>query len=1565
MNTLAKILFLVLTFAWINGFTQSTIFFDDFESNLGWTLNGEFEIATPSGLGGEHGNPDPISAYSGTNVLGVDLTGIGSNPGDYEANISNNAYIATTPNIDCSSFGNCHLKFQRWLGVENNSYDNARIQITNDGGSSWSTLWSNGGSTISETSWGAQDIDISTYANGNVIKIRFTIGSTDGGWQYCGWNIDDVKVEGDIIEGDDCTNAIDLSALTSPQSYTTTGYSNDFSYCSMGSSEDRIFYIDVDNGCIIDMWQSWNNYDSRHTMRYGGSCPGSTEIGCIDDNDYDHISWTNETGSTQRVYWINAGWSSSDGDFTLNWDLSCPCSTTAYSWTGAVSSDWNNSGNWYGGSVPTSSDDVIIPEACVTNWPVLNVNADCNDLTIEANAQLSCSSYNLNVYGDWANSGIFNSGTGSVYFKGNSNATLTITGSTQTILSEGFETGTTGWTLGSQPSHTEWRRQTGAPHNGSYDCASYDLDGNRDHNYYHSGTNIYVDLSRNVDLSDYSSASITYFWRCNSSSGTVNNIFSFDGTILKDDMEASGSSWHSATFSLNSYCGDYDNFMFFRMWAGSGVSGTPGLCIDDVTITGTPNVEHFNNLFIQKTGTAKLTLASSIKTKANLQISSGEFDANGYNITVAGNFTNNGTFTSGTGIAKFDGPATQTISGSSNTSFYKFIKNTSSDLVFSGSGTTITAANSFTWIDRDDKININGTNLNVIINDKVLVNMGCELDVSNGSTISIAKNFQNLGTIDLTSSTSVLKFHSNNNSYVLTEPGDTIFYDGFSTDPFAGSVWTIDQGGTDNSHRSDWRWSNGQQHAGTHDFAVMDNNGPTPYDYQWNSPADYCEAEISVDLTNYTGAILEFWWKCGGDDPAQASYDGDYGQVFVNGTAITEKLWGQQTYKKHLPISLADYAGQIITITFRFDQDGEYSGGHATSPGLCIDDILIYANCIQTLNLHDLLVSKTNNTTSTVVLCPIDANDDITVTQGILDASGNNISLEGNWTNAANTVFLPRQDTVTFDGNTNKTVDIGSTSFDNVFVNKPSATLSILNNTLDIDRDLKIFANSTLKSAGNNIEIGEDWLNYGTFTHDDNTVTFNGTSLVHPGGTTAGKRFYNVVLDGTSAVLDYNVRIENNFTITSGNWDVSTANRTMRIFGDFTCDDTFTERNGTVLLRDNGGNISFSSDATFYDLSIDKWSGTKYVTCLSNFSVTHNLTMINGGVDLKDKTIDFGTTGTLVNETNDNRVFSTDAGNTEGSGTGTITTTRTNPSGNIAGLGCEITPGSPLGITRITRGHLIHTDIDGNGHSSILKYFDIIPANNSGLNATFRFHYFHNGLYGQSENDLEMWRSTDGGSTWTNRAGTVNTGSDYVELAGIDAFSRWTLSGEDFPLPVTYLTQNNDCENNSAIIEWTTSAEINNDYFGIERSTDGINYEEIGQVIGAGNSNQINYYNFIDDNLKQDFYYYRIKQVDYNSEASYSTTFASYCKSNNSNVYITVKYNSPDIDVVLENTSIGKKYSLVFASADGKIIDKKEILSFGGQIVYSINKSTLQEGIYYIKFYNSEESFAQKVLIEH
>jgi len=172
---------------------------DGFEELTGWILNGEFEINSPQGLGGEYGNPDPASAYAGSNVLGVDLTGLGVTLGDYESDLGAHEYFAISPAIDCNEFVGVGLSFMKWLNVEHPDYDHAYICVSNDNGTTWIEVWTNS-NAITDNAWSSFNFDISEIADLNSeVRIRFSIGATDVSWQYSGWNIDDLIITGNSV----------------------------------------------------------------------------------------------------------------------------------------------------------------------------------------------------------------------------------------------------------------------------------------------------------------------------------------------------------------------------------------------------------------------------------------------------------------------------------------------------------------------------------------------------------------------------------------------------------------------------------------------------------------------------------------------------------------------------------------------------------------------------------------------------------------------------------------------------------------------------------------------------------------------------------------------------------------------------------------------------------------------------------------------------------------------------------------------------------------------------------------------------------------------------------------------------------------------------------------------------------------------------------------------------------------------------------------------------------------------------------------------------------------------
>lgn len=94
--------------------------------------------------------------------------------------------------------------------------------------------------------------------------------------------------------------------------------------------------------------------------------------------------------------------------------------------------------------------------------------------------------------------------------------------------------------------------------------------------------------------------------------------------------------------------------------------------------------------------------------------------------------------------------------------------------------------------------------------------------------------------------------------------------------------------------------------------------------------------------------------------------------------------------------------------------------------------------------------------------------------------------------------------------------------------------------------------------------------------------------------------------------------------------------------------------------------------------------------------------------------------------------------------------------------------------------------------------------------------------------------------------------------------------GSPSPLPVQLTEFSGKAEGNVNRLDWTTASEVNCDYFDVEESSDGFNYTTCGSMRGAGNSTQLSYYAFIDENPFPGATYYRLKQVDYDGQYHYS-----------------------------------------------------------------------------------------------
>lgn len=106
----------------------------------------------------------------------------------------------------------------------------------------------------------------------------------------------------------------------------------------------------------------------------------------------------------------------------------------------------------------------------------------------------------------------------------------------------------------------------------------------------------------------------------------------------------------------------------------------------------------------------------------------------------------------------------------------------------------------------------------------------------------------------------------------------------------------------------------------------------------------------------------------------------------------------------------------------------------------------------------------------------------------------------------------------------------------------------------------------------------------------------------------------------------------------------------------------------------------------------------------------------------------------------------------------------------------------------------------------------------------------------------------------------------YLAMDGnSDAQCYYTLQGVNVQaLPIELLSFDVESNDSYNLIEWATASELNNDYFILERSNDGYNWEDINRESGAGNSSQVMKYQYKDYSRKDDVNYYRLTQVDFN-----------------------------------------------------------------------------------------------------
>ncbi|MFI5221300.1 MAG: fibronectin type III domain-containing protein [Bacteroidia bacterium] len=156
----------------------------------------------------------------------------------------------------------------------------------------------------------------------------------------------------------------------------------------------------------------------------------------------------------------------------------------------------------------------------------------------------------------------------------------------------------------------------------------------------------------------------------------------------------------------------------------------------------------------------------------------------------------------------------------------------------------------------------------------------------------------------------------------------------------------------------------------------------------------------------------------------------------------------------------------------------------------------------------------------------------------------------------------------------------------------------------------------------------------------------------------------------------------------------------------------------------------------------------------------------------------------------------------------------------------------------------------------------------------------------------------------------------------------------------------------SALIKWSTSSEINNSHFVVERSFNNIDFDEIALVKGSGQSSEWKEYFVIDDQPDLNgFNYYRLKQVDFEGNYKYSTTSIVTFKKGDLNPDLISVYPNPVTDNIIRIEKRGQDLNGISVNVydiSGQSMIKDIIPKNNGSI-YSFPVDQLEPGVYIIE----------------
>jgi len=211
----------------------------------------------------------------------------------------------------------------------------------------------------------------------------------------------------------------------------------------------------------------------------------------------------------------------------------------------------------------------------------------------------------------------------------------------------------------------------------------------------------------------------------------------------------------------------------------------------------------------------------------------------------------------------------------------------------------------------------------------------------------------------------------------------------------------------------------------------------------------------------------------------------------------------------------------------------------------------------------------------------------------------------------------------------------------------------------------------------------------------------------------------------------------------------------------------------------------------------------------------------------------------------------------------------------------------------------------------------------------------------------------DGTDLTVGGSGLQKTGPDQADLSGWGA-SLGTL-------PVSLVSFLSETFEDKVELKWETASEVNNDYFVVERMVND-EWEAVGQVVGNGTTNQINYYTYTDHEVDVTVNaYYRLRQIDFDGKEDLSDIIKSEVMEAQSHKYQFIQKGSLIAVNFLEDHKELTQVQVL--TAEGKIIfDKSFDNVFEGQSI-EFSLSEYSGGWYVLGIIGVDNAHFEKMIL--